>query len=147
MDELEKELAGLRERIERLEKAVFDHRQTNHPRTPEIDFDLNALGYVKHLNSTLDKCLAILNYAFEKDHTLRGFTPDELERILRETFGIPIPAKSISNRLGEVTGELVSRELFKGKTEKYRYRILQAGQREIQKRIKELRGQTNASES
>ena len=138
---LENVVAELSERVERLERTVFGNAATPSPTGVDVGIDAGDLDYLKALESTTDKCLAILDYVFRKDSNHPGFTPDELASIFRQQFGLPVPLPSISSRLYMKTGCYVTRKLVRGKPIKYRYRILPRGQDYIRGKTQTIKGE------
>ena len=129
---------SLRRRVELLEQTVFREQVPASKEVVRVDFEFAGLTYLKKLESTLDMCLAILDSTFKKDPKHPGFTPDEIESILREFFAVPIVLTTISVSLLRATGTLVTRTKVAGHPVRYRYRILPKGQERIQKKIEEL---------
>jgi hypothetical protein len=104
------------------------------------DVDMGGLSYLKELKSALDKCVAILDYAFSKDSRHKGLTPDEFASLLREKFGLPVPLPTISSQLYKATGRYVTRKKEEGSPVKYRYQILPRGREYIREKIKNFGG-------
>jgi hypothetical protein len=129
---------SLTRRVELLEQVVFREQVSAPTTTSTGDSDFSELTYLKKLGSTLDKCLAILDSTFRRHPNHPGLTPDEMETILREQFGEPIPLTTISPSLLRATGIYVTRTKVKGSPVRYRYRILPKGQERIRQKTEEL---------
>lgn len=137
------ELKELKERVKQLEEKLdkilqepkIEIKKTS---VKGIEINVGELSFIRKLKAVRDKCLTLLNYMFEKDPKHPGLTPDELEDIFKEQFGIPITPESISMALKDVTGTFVRREKILDKTIKYRYTILSRGQNYVKNKILEV---------
>lgn len=128
---------SLRRRVELLEQLVFRDQVSAPKASTAAEYDFSGLTYLKKLGSTLNMCLALLDFTFRKDPNHPGLTPDEMESILREQFGEPVPLPSISASLLRATGSLVTRTRVRGKPVRYRYRILSRGQERILQKVED----------
>jgi hypothetical protein len=141
MRNLEREVAELSKRVERLEKSVLGNVAIPRSSVADAVIDAGDLHYLRELRSAPDKCLAILDHASRKDAGHSGFAPDELVAILRQQFGLPVPLSTISSQLYAKTGRYVTRDLISRRPLKYRYRILPKGQDYIRTKVETLKGQ------
>jgi hypothetical protein len=132
-------IEDLRKRVERLEHLIFHQEEDPSKAIPVLGLDFDELTYLKHLKSTLDMCLGLLDYTFTKDPNHLGLTSTEIESIFRERFGLPVPLTTISVALLRAAGTLVTRVKVEGKPVTYRYRILPRGREAIRTKIDELR--------
>jgi len=146
----DEEFQELKERVEKLEelnkvlqKLQESKVEIKNASVKSIEINVDEISFIKRLGSVLDKCLALLNYVFEKDPQNSGLTSDEIETILKEKFGLPVTLENISMSLKNVTGTYVTREKIKEKVIKYRYKILQKGKEYIEKKISELSETSN----
>ena len=133
----------LSERVRRLEQAVFGPKEPTHAAAdyPFLSFDFSGLDYLKEMKSTIDICLAILDYVFSKNPNHVGLTPDEIASIVRERFALSVSPTTVSVALLRAAGELVTRTKVPGRPIKYRYQILPKGQVFIQKKINQTKPQ------
>ena len=132
-------IEDLRKRVERLEHLIFHQGEVPSQEIPVLSLDFDELTYLKQLKSTLNMCLGLLDYTFTKDPNHLGLTPSEIESILRERFGLPVPLTTISVALLRAAGTLVTRTKIEGKPVTYRYRILPRGREAIRTNIDELK--------
>lgn len=139
LKDLEKAVAELTVRVDRLESEVFQTRSIE--MNPHItSIEASNLDYVRELGSAIDMCLAILDHAFQSNVSDAGLTPNELVSILKQKFGLPFPLPTVSSSLYRKTGRYVTREIASKKPVRYRYRILPRGQEYIRQKIRNLRG-------